>query len=420
LIAKKTEPYIFITILSWFIYVTVYFGRLNLSIAIPLIEAEYSYSKTTLGFLASGFFVSYAGGQFFNGLLGDRFNPRYLITIGTAGSALTNFCFGLFPSFPVMFVSWVANGYFQSMLWGPMLRTISEQVPVKHHNNAVFLMATSPSVGFFLSYTALGKITILGGWRVAFILPGILLVVMAAVWFIYPGVAACKTAGVSPAGTKAVHGEGYSSSSMETLFRFFIKRKLLYIVVLGILIGAVKEGLTLWGPSLLSAREEIGVERAFYLMSLIPVVSLLVIIFNGLIINSKRIDLRRLLVVFVLLACVAAFCLRLFVNAAFFVVLIAFYALMVLTFSANNLMTSYLPLEYRDDGRISTAAGIIDSAFYLGAAMIGPAAGAIVDRFGWSGFYTSLAVICTAAFVAAGLMTRFRAGKKRISPSLFL
>jgi sugar phosphate permease len=77
-------------------------------------------------------------------------------------------------------------------------------------------------------------------------------------------------------------------------------------------------------------------------------------------------------------------------------------------YGMNNLMASYLPLEYRNDGRISSTAGIIDSSFYMGAAIAGPVAGAAADYFGWPGIFSGLTVVCFAAFLASIFVLRSR------------
>jgi OPA family glycerol-3-phosphate transporter-like MFS transporter len=396
---KTIRPYVIISILSWLIYVMAYFGRVNLSIAIPWIEAEYGYSKAVLGLLASGFFAAYAGGQFINGVLGDRFNPRYFISIGLLTAGLSNLCFGLFPFLPVMFISWVINGYFQSMLWGPLFRTISEYVPAEKQHGAVFMMSTTASAGYFLSYTVVGKTALLTGWKTAFIMPGLLLMVMAAVWFRLLGHRNDVTAGRTTVSDGSPSDTGKPQKTGGLVY-FFFSRKLYYIIILGIMIGAIKEGLTLWGPSLLADRGETGMEKALYFMSLIPLINISFIILNGLI-SKKRRNPRWPITIFVLLSLVSATLLQITGNYSFRALLFMFYLLMALVYSVNILMTSYLPLEYRNDGHISSAAGIIDSSFYLGAAIAGPAAGAAADRFGWPGIFIGLVVVCLAASLAS-------------------
>ncbi|MDR3334424.1 MAG: MFS transporter [Treponema sp.] len=402
---KNIKSYVTICVLSWLVYVMAYFGRINLSIAIPWIEEEYGYSKAALGFLASGFFASYAGGQFINGLLGDRFNPRYFISIGLLASGLGNLCFGLFPVLPVMFISWVINGYFQSMLWGPLLRTVSEHVPAEQQNAAAFLMSTTPSAGYYLSYTTVGKIAVLANWKAAFIVPGVLLAIMAALWFWRLADSKNKTDIAED--RKAAGGTTGNSRSLKAgglAYLVFI-RKLSYIIILGIMAGAVKEGLTFWGPSLLADQGKTGMEKALYFMSLVPLINIPFLILNGLI-NKTRVNPSWSIAVFALLSFAAALLLRMSVDHSFLALILIFYLLMASIFSVSNLMTSYLPLEYRKEGRISSVAGIIDSSFYLGAVVAGPAVGAAADHFGWPAIFTGITAACLMAFAVSVFVLR--------------
>jgi sugar phosphate permease len=76
-----------------------YIDRVNLSAAAPLIKAELGLSNTQLGFALAAFGYSYAAFQIVNGFLGDRFGPRFTLTLcgvlWAAGTVLTGFASGL-------------------------------------------------------------------------------------------------------------------------------------------------------------------------------------------------------------------------------------------------------------------------------------------------------------------------------------
>src|SRR4051812_49114239 len=57
-------------------YAVFYFCRVNISMAIPQMQADLGYSKTQLGWLASALQITYGLGKFGNGILADRTNPR--------------------------------------------------------------------------------------------------------------------------------------------------------------------------------------------------------------------------------------------------------------------------------------------------------------------------------------------------------
>jgi hypothetical protein len=63
-------------------YAVYYFSRVNISMAIPQMQADLGYSKAQLGLVVSALQVSYGIGKFANGVLADRTNPRYFMALG--------------------------------------------------------------------------------------------------------------------------------------------------------------------------------------------------------------------------------------------------------------------------------------------------------------------------------------------------
>ena len=63
----------------WLGYGAYYLCRVNISVAIPGIMAEFGLSKTAMGAITTSLFVAYAVGQLINGQLVDRFGGRRLL-----------------------------------------------------------------------------------------------------------------------------------------------------------------------------------------------------------------------------------------------------------------------------------------------------------------------------------------------------
>jgi sugar phosphate permease len=64
-------------------------------------------------------------------------------------------------------------------------------------------------------------------------------------------------------------------------------------------------------------------------------------------------------------------------------------------------LTGVIPLEYCDAGKVSTAAGILDAAIYLGAALSGPTAGVLIDLAGWQGVMYGWIAVSGVSIVVA-------------------
>ena len=393
----KANPSRFVSALAWLVYVTAYLGRINLSITIPFLQNEFGYSKTALGFLASGFFVAYAAGQLINGIIGDRVQVRYFVSLGLIVAGISNLAFSFTRSFPVMFIAWSLNGYFQSMLWGPLLRTISEYTPAAKLYKAMFLMSTTPVIGYLSSYLITGRLVTYAGWEAAYLVPGILFILMAGTWYL--GIGKINGNTQTPPQPQNTGAGSVPHRSGDKIFKFIFHSKIYLLIILGIFIGIAKEGLTLWGPAIFTEFFSQDLNRTLYLLSVIPIINFFFVILNGLL-YKKNPELEYfIIIVYLAITILSAFIILLLPDIAFFTKIVFFYGLMASLYVITNNMTSYLPFNFMQNGRVSASAGIIDSSLYLGAAIAGPLMGTAADKFGWNGIFVGVIVIGAAAVV---------------------
>ena len=67
----------------WSSYATYYFGKVNLSLVIPVLLATYGdLSMHNIGMVASGFLIAYAVGQILHGQISEKFNPFTYVAWG--------------------------------------------------------------------------------------------------------------------------------------------------------------------------------------------------------------------------------------------------------------------------------------------------------------------------------------------------
>lgn len=98
-------------------YAFYYFTRKSFTFAMPGIQSELGLSKAELGLLASIFSLIYGASKFFNGIMGDRSNPRYLMSIGLIATGIFNIFFGFSSLYYAFVVFWGLNGWFQGWGW---------------------------------------------------------------------------------------------------------------------------------------------------------------------------------------------------------------------------------------------------------------------------------------------------------------
>ena len=156
-------------------YLGSYVSRNLLSLCAPEMEATGLYALAFLGYLSSVYLFAYAGGQLVNGALGDLLDPILLASLGLALSGGACLLFPHIPARAGQIAAFAVLGYGLSMVRGPMMKVISENV---HADRArlisVFLTVTS-YVGPWLT----SSLAILLGWRWTFTVSGVFSVTMS-------------------------------------------------------------------------------------------------------------------------------------------------------------------------------------------------------------------------------------------------
>jgi OPA family glycerol-3-phosphate transporter-like MFS transporter len=398
---KKIENFWLISGLCWFVYVCAYFGRVNLSISLPYLCEAYGYSKASLGLVASGFFTAYAAGQFINGILGDRFNPRYFVGFGLFCAGITNILFGSSRNLWSMFCFWTLNGYFQSTLWGPLVRIIALVSPPPQLPKMAMIISSSTILGYLFSYTLVGRMVVSMGWQTSFYIPGFILIFAAAFW-----VWALRHYTVKERPVSA-EIETNPPASIGT-FDFIIRGKLWVVALICIFQGSVKEGLTLWAPAFFSEFPTLPMNKVMMIMSFIPLMSLIALIMGSMVNKRFKYQEKFTIIVFSILALISVVILRISMSSGFIIMIIAVLLLSASTFTVNNMLTAVVPLNFQKERRISAAAGFFDSAVYIGAAVSGPLTGFLADHSGWSGVINGWITVCAISIITALFSRNYR------------
>jgi OPA family glycerol-3-phosphate transporter-like MFS transporter len=342
--------------------------------------------------VALGFFGAYAAGQLINGVLGDRFNPRYFISIGLFFSGISNIFFGIIHNLNAMILFWAINGYFQSMLWGPLVRIISDSTPKKNLQKAILLLSSSTIIGYLFSYVVVGRIALSVGWKIAFFIPGILLIIMAGIWF-------WRFQPYQSPSIKIISKEDRHYSS-ENALHFLIRTRLWAVALVCVLQGSIKEGLILWGPTFFSESLLLPMGQILFVMVLVPLMNFTGLLFGGLINKVFRFQ-EKYTILFFLSIALFFLILMAFMNGNSIMVILVFCCILGSIFAANNTLIAFVPLNFQREDRVSSAAGFLDCAVYVGAAISSPLAGTLADHFGWNGVIRGWICVCTVAIILA-------------------
>ena len=158
---KKFKIWQWRTIIATMIgYAFFYFVRKNFSFAMPGLAAEYGISNTSFGIVMTIVGLVYGFSRYFNGILADRMNARYHMSIGLALCAVASLAFGFIPHLLgveigdaphtliiVFAILLVLNNIFQGSGFPPCARLLSHWIPPQELATKQSIWNTSHSIG---------------------------------------------------------------------------------------------------------------------------------------------------------------------------------------------------------------------------------------------------------------------------------
>ena len=183
-------------------YTFFHLCKKNIAVALPNMGEALHYTNLQLGILGSALYFTYAFGKFINGVLADRSDAKKFFSAALFLSALCNILFGLSPLlFPnleatvfgipastlllfLLAFFWGINGWFQSMGFPAIAKSLTYWFSNTERGNKWALWSTSHQLGVALASLVTPIIIIkTGDWRSAFVIPGIINILVSIYLF---------------------------------------------------------------------------------------------------------------------------------------------------------------------------------------------------------------------------------------------
>jgi OPA family sugar phosphate sensor protein UhpC-like MFS transporter len=155
-------------------YIFYYLSRKSFTFAIPSLIGELGLDKGDIGFLGSILAIAYGGSKFLSGMLADRSNPRFFMSIGLILTGVLNICFGFSSSLFFFAIFWGLNGWFQGWGWPPCARLLTHWYSQTERGTWWGFWNTSHSVGGIIIPFLAAFCAQYFGWRYAMYVPGVL------------------------------------------------------------------------------------------------------------------------------------------------------------------------------------------------------------------------------------------------------
>lgn len=177
---------------QWAVFLSTTFGygffyvtRLSFNLTKNSLTEEGIFTTSEIGYIGSALFFTYAVGKLVNGIIADRVNVRYLMSLGLFASSVINFLLGFSEGFFAFAVLWGMNGWFQSMGAPSSVVSISRWFSGKNRGSFYGMWSSSHNIGEAVTFLVTAMVVSLFGWQWGFRAAGLSAMVMTAFIFIF-------------------------------------------------------------------------------------------------------------------------------------------------------------------------------------------------------------------------------------------
>jgi len=352
------------------------------------------------GTINMAYFLAYGMGQILNGFLGDRLKAKHMIFCGLFCSGIINGAMIFASNYFLMALFWFFNGIFQSMIWPPLIRTLSERLPEGERQKAGVNIVSSMVSGTLFSYLLSAFFLKFANWSFSFGFAAIDLIAISLLWLIlYPTCIENKGC----IGRTSLQ-ESVDKATSLSLFDLFFKRGLFLLLIPVIIHGTIKDGVTSWIPTFISERFGLSPSLSLIITLIIPVINLASAYWAQHLFKLLKSETKAASVFFL----TSALSLILLQTLGKQGALISGIFLAIVTASmmaVNVLFVNLIPMHFEKDNKVSTVSGLLNALAYFGSAFASLSIGFISERWGWD---TTVFTWITGTLVGLGVCLLIR------------
>ena len=352
-------------------YMVSYLTRINYGAVISEAVTATKSSKDLLAMAVTGSFITYGVGQIVSGIIGDRFSPKKLITIGFCVTTLMNLLMVICANPWQMLAVWCVNGFAQSFMWPPLVRLMSALVSREDYKGVSTKVAWGSSIGTMVIYLVSPLVISLWSWRGIFVFSAACAIVMMIVWNRFcPEIQTEKTTVVR--------------EKKQRVKSPLFAPVMLCIMVAIVLMGMLRDGVTTWMPSYIAETYELSNAVSILTGVVLPIFSILCFqVVNRLYRKNFSNPMTCGALIFAVGALTALG--LVFTTGKMAALSVLFSALLTGCMHGVNLMLIMMVPAYFDRyGNVSTASGVLNSCTYVGSAASTYGIALLSEKLGWS------------------------------------
>lgn len=383
----------------WAGYAFFYFTRKSFTFAMPMMQSELGFGKLELGLLGSILYITYGASKFLSGILGDKSNPRYFMSIGLILTGIFNLLFGMSSLFWAFAVFWGLNGWFQGWGWPGCAKLLTHWYSHSERGRWWSLWNTSHNIGGALIPILVAACAEYYGWRYAMYIPG--LICIAAGFFVMNRLRDTpQSLGLPPIErfrndypNASARSQKSNISTKELLWEYVLTNKFVWLLALGnLLIYVIRTAVNDWSMLYLIEVKNYTNLQAGLCVCWFEIGGFFGSLAAGwasdLLFNGKRNPVN------VLFTTVILFLLFAFkiVNYPWPVLDAIFMFLFGFFIFGPQMLIGMAAAEMSHKNAAATSTGFLGFFGYLGAAAAGGPLGAITKIWGWDSYLLTLFV----------------------------
>ncbi len=163
-----------LVLLACFLTVFVsYSVRYGYGILLPEMLTSLAISKTEAGIIFTSFFIAYTISSPILGLLGDRYNPRVLLTVFVALLGTGTFLMALSSSVTISSLFFALAGMGSAACWAPVMALAQRWTSEKHRGTTLAFVDIGSALGIVVTSTAIPLIVV-NNWRTGWMTLGVM------------------------------------------------------------------------------------------------------------------------------------------------------------------------------------------------------------------------------------------------------
>lgn len=402
-------------------YALYYFTRKSFTFAMPTLQSELGLGKFELGLLASILSLTYGASKFVSGILGDKSNPRYFMSIGLILTGIFNILFGMSSALWAFALFWGLNGWFQGWGWPGCAKLLSHWYSQSERGRWWSSWNTSHNLGAALITIIVPFFAELYGWRCAMYVPGLICILggfylMSALRDTpqsmgLPKIEKYRNDYPSDHSTQE---EKTELTSREILFEYVLRNKFIWILsIASFFVYVIRTAINDWSMLYLVEAKGYSNLQAGFCVTWFEIGGFLGSLAAGwssdLIFKGRRTPVNIIFTLSVLLSILGfqAYTGSWAVLDAGFLFLFGFFIF------GPQMLIGVAAAELSHKKAAATATGFAGCFAYLGAAAAGAPLAAITKHWGWDTFFVTLAICATAASLLLLPLWSIRGNRKQ-------